>query len=215
MAHVMKHGVFPLTAGVLLVTVGIVSGITVGSSSRDLNERTAELKNLEMLVNMAKVKAHDIQQAATYKASGASAERVDNDIDLIRQLADRALTWNSHESYVQARDTVMRAYNLTDSDAFMTSFLPEAPVNRDAQGNEYPYIDAAKLNSSAGGVSVKLLSVDALDYSYMALVDVSAASSDGKGHASNVATIFVTVDGEGALHDLSGFASIDPPRSSR
>ncbi|SMG49713.1 hypothetical protein SAMN06295974_3885, partial [Plantibacter flavus] len=60
----------------------------------------------------------------------------------------------------------------------------------------------------------RVLSVDGLDYRYLVLVDVQAKSSDGLGTAVRVATIFLTVDGDGAISDVSGYASMSPARSS-
>ena len=146
--------------------------------------------------------------------SGADAGRVAEDTKTIGDLLGRALTWENNEEYTEARKSTMRVYSLADDSAFMTSFLPAAPVNRDSQGNEYSYIDSAGLNSSVGDFRVKVLSVDGVDYRYMALVDVRGKSSDGLGSAVNVATVFATIDGEGKLIDISGFASTTEPRTS-
>lgn len=215
MAGTMKKAIFPLTAGGILILVAIVSGATIAGQNVVLDSQKAELAEVTTQTDEARESIEQVQTAATFELSGASETRVASDTKIIEDLAERVLTWDSHASYVAARESTMRAYGLAEDAPFMQSFLPPAPVNRDAQGNEYPYIDAAKLNSQAGSTTVKLLSVDALEYSYMALVDVESKSSDGLGSASNVATIFVTVHGDGTVHDLAGFASTTPPTSTR
>ncbi len=125
-----------------------------------------------------------------------------------------ALDWDDNASYVEARAKTMRAYALTDTSPFMKAFLPPAPVNHDAKGNSYPFIDAAGLNSRAADTTVKLLSVDGLSYSYLALVDVQSSSSDERGTAVNTAALFVTIGGDGAVTKLSGYASTSTPLSS-
>lgn len=215
MAGTLKKAIFPLAAGAVLILVAIVSGATVAGQNSVLDAQKAELAEVTAAADEARESVEQVQTAATFELSGASEARVADDTEIIEDLAERVLTWDSHASYVEARDSTMRAYGLAEDAPFLQSFLPPAPVSRDAQGNEYPYIDAAKLNSRVGFTTVKLLSVDALEYSYMALVDVESKSSDRLGTASNVATIFVTVHGDGTVHDLAGFASTTPPTSTR
>lgn len=215
MAGSMRRVAFPLVAGVVLVAVAIVAGVTTAGHTSTLNAQKSELRATNAQVETARAAAEDIGRTTSLLESGANGERIASDTKIVKELAERVLTWDSHASYEEARASTMRAYALGEDSPFMKAFLPPAPVNRDEQGNEYPYIDAAKLNSRVAGTTVKLLSVDGLDYSYLALVDVQSTSSDGAGKASNVATIFVTIDGDAAVTDAAGFASTTPPISSR
>lgn len=215
MVGLMKRATFPLAAGVVLVTVSIISGVTGGAQAAATNAQQETLRSVTTQVEEARQKAERVQTDTALQLSGASDERVAADTEIAEGLAERVLTWDSHESYSAARSSTMRAYGLAETDPFMTGFLPAAPVTRDSQGNEYPYIDAAGLNSRVAGSTVKLLSVDALKYSYMALVNVESKSSDGLGSSTSIATIFLTIDGEGKVSGLSGFASTTPPVSTR
>ena len=210
----LKYGAFPLVAGAVLVVASVIGGITVSGQATTLEAQGTKLDSVTSKVNIARSKTGDLQTAASLKGPGANAARVAADSKTIRELATRALTWNSDATYRKARESTMRVYALAADSKFVTAFLPVAPVNRDSQGNEYPFIDAAGLNSQVGDVTVKLLSVDAVKYSYMALVDVQAKSSDGIGTAVNVATVFVTIDSDGTITKLTGFASTTPPLTS-
>ena len=214
MGSKLKYSVFPVVAGVVLVVVGAISGLTIAGQDTALVAQSAKLDSITSKVNIARSKTGDLQTAASLKGPGANAARVAADTKTIGELATRALTWNSDATYRKARESTMRMYALAADSQFVTAFLPTAPVNRDSQGNEYPFIDAAGLNSQVGDVTVKLLSVDAVKYSYMALVDVQAKSSDGIGTAVNVATVFVTIDSDGTITKLTGFASTTPPLTS-
>lgn len=214
MGSMTKNKVFPLVAGAILAVTSVVSGVTVYGQNEAMSAQQARLDDLTTQVQAAHSGTGALEKEVSLQASGANAERVAKDSVAIGELLNRALTWESNDEYTEARKSTMRVYDLAEDSVFMTSFLPAAPVNRDSQGNEYPYIDAAGLNSSVGDFQVKVLSVDAVSYRYMALVDVQAKSSDGLGTSVNVATVFVTVDGSGAMSDISGFASISQPRTS-
>jgi len=214
MAMTKKNWIFPAAAGALLVVTATVSGITAAGQAEILEAQDAQVASINAKTDDARAAAAAVDDEVALQGTGASAERVASDRDIVVEIAKRALTWDDDATYRDARASTMRSYGLTEDSTFMTSFLPDAPVNRDSQGNEYPYIDAAGLNSTVGDTVVKVLDVDGLDYSYLALVDVQASSSDGLATASSVATIFVTIDGDGAVSDLTGYASTSTPVTS-
>lgn len=214
MASTKKNAVFPAVAGALLIVIALVSAVTISNQNASLDAQKAQLSSITHKVDAARSATSKLETMSSLEPEGARASRVSSDTLVIDDLAKRTLSWNSNASYSKARASTMRMYGLSEDSSFMKTFLPPAPVNRDSQGNEYPYIDAAGLNSQVGDVTVKLLSVDTLDYSYMALVDVQSSSSDGLGTAVNVATLFVTIDGDGKVSKLSGYASTTPPVTS-
>lgn len=213
MAGTAKHSVFPIIAGSILALTAVIGGVTASGHHQQLDTQRATLAQLEAKTDAARGKTQQIQTEGSL-TDGARASRVEADTKVIADLADRALTWDSDATYRQARSSTMRIYGLNESSVFMQSFLPQAPVNTDSRGNIYPYIDAAGLNSQVGDTTVKLLGVDGTKYSYMALVDVQAQSSDKLGTAVNVATIFSTIDSDGKVSELTGYASTTQVRSS-
>lgn len=214
MSRTLKNNVIPLVAGAILIITGVVSGVTISSQNAALDAQQVTLDSLTAKVEAARSATGHLESTISLKDSGADASRVTADTAAIGDLLHRALTWDDNMTYTEARESTMRTYGLAEDSAFMTAFLPKAPVNLDSQGNEYPYIDAAGLNSQVGDFKVKVLSVDAVSYSYMVLVDVQAKSTDGLGASVNVATVFVTIDGDGALSAIRGFASTTPPLTS-
>lgn len=206
---------FPIIGAAVLSATLLTGQLLLATEEGKLEADEQTLESLQSEIRTAQAQTDAAAVDAASVLSGAQADRVKADTELIEDLADRALTWFDHESYVEARESTMRAYGLTPDSTFMTSFLPPAPVNLDSKGAEYPYIDAAGLNSRATSTHVRLLSVDGVDYSYMALIDVAASSSDGLGSASNVATVFLTIDSDGAITDLSGYAATSTPATSK
>lgn len=210
----MKNAVFPLISGAILVATAIVGGVTAANQSASLDVRKAQLNSLDSRIAQAQATTGRLESTSSAEVVGAQADRVKADTANIQDLVRRVFTWDSDATYREARASTMRITGLGEDSSFMTSFLPKAPVNVDKQGNQYPYIDAAGLNSQVADTTVKLLSADALNYSYLALVDVEAKSSDGLGTAGSVATILITIDGESKVTSLTGFASTTQPRVS-
>lgn len=210
----IQNRVFPLVAGAVLTVSVIVGGAVSAGHGQEEVAQQAELDGVVSQLERAQSAMREVANEGSVSGIGAEQARVSADTKTIGKLLERALTWDSNATYVEARESTMRTYGLAEDSPFMTAFLPPAPSNRDEQGNEYPYIDAAGLNSQVGDFKVKLLGLDGVDYSYMALVDVQAKSSDGLGTSVTVATVFVTIDGDAAPKAISGFASTSSPRTS-
>lgn len=206
--------IFPAIGAAALLGAIVAGTISTTPRQENLTALQAELDGLAASSATSLVATEDLEVERALSGTGADPSRVDADSDLIGDLLDTALTWDSDSSYREARESTMRIFELEEDSSFMSTFLPPAPVNIDAEGNEYPYIDAAGLNSHVAGADIDLLAVDGASYSYVALVSAQALSSDGRGAASGMASVFVTVDGDGMITELSGSASTSGVRSS-
>lgn len=214
MADFLKRNLFPVAALAIFVILGTIAAVTTSSNSAKLAEQEAELNTLVTQVREAQTVADTLTSDAARLLSGATSERLERDRVVIDELLERALTWGDNAEYTEARAATMRVHGLSEDSTFMTSFLPPSPFSVDSKGNQYPYIDAAGLNSTLGEVRPSLLRIDGLSYEYMVLADVRSDSSDGRGAAVNVATVFLTIDGEGGVSDLRGYAATSLPVTS-
>lgn len=214
MALTYKNTVGPVIAGLVLAATAVTGAMTLSGQNAELEQQRVEISDLRAEVAGAMADAALTEQAAAASALGADPHRVREDSKHIMALALDAFSWDSEAAYNDARAGVTRIYDIPEDSGFLTTFLPPAPETRDADGNRYSYIDAAGLNSSVGDVATRLLSVRGINYRYMTLVTVQSSSSDGMETAGNVATVFVTIDGDGAMSDVSGFAATERPRSS-
>ena len=214
MANILKRHLFPVVALVVFVILVVIAAVTTSGNSATLADQEAELDALVTQARQAQTVADMLTDDATRLLSGATSERLELDHATIEELLERALTWSDNAEYTEARAATKRVYDLADDSVFMTSFLPPAPFSVDSKGNQYPYIDAAGLNSKVGGFQPSVLRINGLSYEYMVLVDVRSDSSDGRGAAVNVATVFLTIDGEGGVSDLRGYAATSLPVTS-
>jgi len=96
----------------------------------------------------------------------------------------------------------------------MQSFFPPGPVSVDAYGKQYPYIDAAGLHSTVDAVTVSLVAVDGVNYSYLVLVSVAASSPDSSVTASRDSVLQVTIDADGRFTETQGWGSSFAARST-
>lgn len=214
MAGILKRNLFPVVALAIFAVLVAIAAVTTSGNSTKLAAQDAELDTLVAQVHDAQTVADTVTDDATRLLSGATSERLELDRVVIEELLERALTWGDNAEYTEARAATMRVYGLTEDSAFMTNFLPPAPFSVDSKGNQYPYIDAAGLNSKLGDFQSSVLRINGLSYEYMVLVDVRSDSSDGRGAAVNVATVFVTIDGEGGVTDIRGYAATSLPVTS-
>lgn len=206
MNAVKKNWFVALCAAVFIVTL-VIAGMYVSSQHDRIVAQETTMTELGKDVVKADENDNATRQKVSAKQNSADTERLARDTDTVNAMLNTALTWDSSATYTAARDTMGRKYKLGADSQFMKSFMPPAPVNKDASGKEYPYIDAAGLNSALSDSTVTLQWVQGTDYRYLVQAVVRADSSSGTASASHVAVFEVTVNGEGAITDIKAYAS--------
>lgn len=179
-------------------------------------ERGEELSQAQDEQESAQAELEAAQTQLRDDITGQDSERAAQDAASIRAMLNVAMTWDSHESYTQARETMVEQYGLAEDSDFMENYLPPAPVNIDREGNEYPYIDAAGLESSAGEFDHEVLWVSGTEYRYMIFAELTVTEEIGESSAtaSRPSVVFATVDSDGEITEIEGYASADELRSS-
>lgn len=196
--------------------MGIVYGAQEGTRASEASDRAAEVSSLESDIEQAQQDLEQAQRTAVDDAAGADLDRMNRDNSAISRLLGHVLTWDSHAEYVEGRQVMIDEYGLTGDSSFMQTFMPQAPVNVDSEGNEYPYIDAAGLNSSVGEVDTSLLWVSAGEHRYLVTAEQSSTASVGDftGTGSRTAVLLVIVDGNGDISEVEGYVSSGDERST-
>lgn len=189
--------------GVAAVTYGVV---TI-NQQLELDAQAQEIADLEAQMRAQVSGAKSDQQAVVDNALGTSAERVAEDTEAITEFLGLVTSWGSGKEYTEARESVMRRYGLDPRSQFMSTYFQEPVFNTDSSGNRYYVVDVEGLNSSLSSVDVKVLGVEGTKYRYMVLADISSSSNDGKASATRTSVIYLTVDGEQAVTEVSGYAS--------
>lgn len=196
-----------------LAVSGLSYGIVASAEGADEDRRAGQLQDLEQEYLQRQEQMREESQRAYDEILGTDYTRVSSDEELIRGLLTTALNWDSQSSYDAAREQVMADYEISEDSHFLQTFLPPAEPNTDSRGNEYSYINAAGLNSRLGDFNVEVLSVVQTDYRYLVSVSSESLSDDDMQAASNTSVVLMTIDGEGVISDVSGYAEdADFPR---
>lgn len=204
---------------VLLAVVFVVVATTYFVvSSNQGSEVVSQETEIQKLDTEVQSKTAQIQQAQTQaqdEALGTSNKRIDTDTAIIKDFMGTVSSWKSGVEYEAARSSVLRKYALDEKSQFMTVFFPETSYNTDSSGKRYYVIDTQGMNSTLGAVSVKPQGVVGTEYRYLVLADIRASSNDNKSSSSNTSAVYLTIDGEGKLSNVSAFASVSGDERSR
>ncbi|MEU8433320.1 hypothetical protein AB0F18_10450 [Streptomyces sp. NPDC029216] len=211
------------TAAVLAV-VATVGGVTWSSRHAALVEQEAQINDIEgQLAAVRKSRAEQVN-ADVMAALGVSRSRLSTDGERIKSLLSMVFTWDSGQSYEAARERLKRRFDLTENETFLKSFMPPSRFNEDSQGRRYYYIDTVGLNSAVGAdPDIEIIDAKAGVYTYAVLADVevtSDATSQNKASKASVtayrrALLFVTVDAQGKVSNLSGVPASGETRHSK
>lgn len=215
-----RRNALVMLVAAVFVLVTISAGVSWGSQHSRLSEQEAQIKSLQSEIKKAELKRAEHVSTGVMDSLGISQTRLLQDARTIQTLADVAFTWETGAEYEQARSDLKRQFDLTEDDVFLQEFMPPSRYNEDASGKRYYYIDTVGLNSSVSGdVDLEVLKVVADKYTYGVLVDISVTSdavSGGSGtiSAARKALLFVTVDAQGTISDLSGVPASGSTRQS-
>lgn len=222
------RGFWPRNMWVLLLLALFVAG-TIGfgavhsADQRAQDAQSARIVQLEAEIARAEHRDAASPDDAVRRTLGVDPARVASDSAEIQDLLRIATTWDSGEKYEAARESLKRKYKLTETDDFLTTFMPPSRFNVDSGGRRYYYIDALGLTSQLDSdVEVEVMSVRGTTYRYAVIAEVLASSSvtDAKGTqglvsaASRKTLVYVTTDSEGRVNELTGFPASGATRTS-
>ena len=197
----------PLILAAVFLASGIAYAVTVTAQHTTVAEQQREIADLDAQMQTKLAAAKTKQQSVVDNALGTNARRLTADTALIREFVSTTATWKNGAEYAAARESVMRRYKLATDSQFMRVYFQEPASNRDSSGKTFYAVDADGLNSNLSTVDVKVLGVSGTAYRYMVLADIASSSNDGKASATRTSVIYLTLDGEGAMSEVSGYAS--------
>lgn len=209
-----RRNAFPLSAAALLLVSGGSFAAARSAQEAALTDQEQRIAELQGSVAELEQAQEERENEVAGVVQGTDTARLDADEELIGDVLDTALTWETHAEYEDARSAMMTVYGLDEDSAFMTAFLPVAPMNVDREGNEYALIDLLGLDSRVNDFHSEVLSIQGTEYSYLVLVELRATSDDGQASADSTATVLLTTDGDGGVSDVEGYAATSPVRSA-
>lgn len=218
----IKRWVWPLLAITALVVVVITSSLVEQRNRDSLASQEIEIAHLDEQLTAQLTKTDEAASIAQARDVGAPDEdgdgviaRIKADEKVIRDLVTAMFTWDSHETYEAARTALVEDYGIPSDSQILTTLMPPGPVNIDGEGVEYPYIDAAGLDSAMADFTATPAFITRDEYSYVVLVTVVGSSTDGTTSASVTNLVDVTVDGSGDLTRIEAYATQMPIKSAQ
>lgn len=217
-----RNGWLVALAAVLAVLAAVTATSWAGHGA-ELEAQRTRIQGLEGELQQAQTKNSERVEEDVLSALGVSRGRLNRDSPILTDLVKTAFTWDSGESYEQARTEVKDRFGLTEEDPFLTSFMPPSRYSTDADGKRYYYIDAQGMNSAVkGDPSIDVVKVAAGDYRYAVVVTIDVTSdavernnaNKGQYSASRQALLLVTVDSAGHVSDVSGVPASGSTRHS-
>lgn len=201
-----------LVLAAVLAVVAIVVILTWHGQHRELADQQKQISGLSTQLSTLEQKKAEQVDEEVLKTMGVSRDRLTRDGETIDQFLDLAFTWDSGSTYQTARDALIDRYDLAEDSEFLTSFMPPSRFNEDSSGKRYYYIDTAGLNSTVGtDADIEVVDVKADEYTYAVRVDVTVSADGvdqtkkaGEVTADRRMLLFVTIDEQGDLSDLSG-----------
>lgn len=200
---------------VLLAATLLVLPVMQGGDDRDLVDQEQRIGDLRTRMAHAQAMQDQHHAESVREALGTDPARIRADTRTVRALARTALTWDSGDSYAQARESIQRRYALGPRSQLMTALLPAPAVNRDARGQSYDAVDAIGANCALKELDVAVIGVAGAESSYVAEAVVSVTSDLVKDSGTERSVLFkVTLDAAGEVTDASGYVAGSPTRES-
>lgn len=219
-----RRNALVLVLAVVLAIVVTVTGLTWVARSSTLDAQDQRIDELEGQLQAEELATSEQVEQNVLEALGVSTDRLAGDTVIIGRLVETAFTWDSGPAYEAARADLKEHYALPEDEPFLEQFMPPSRFNEDASGQRYYYIDTQGMNSTVTEEpDIEVVRVSAGEYTYAVLVDVSITSdavtqnnaNPSRVTAQRTMLLFLTVDAEGDVLDLSGAPSSGSTRHSR
>lgn len=196
---VKRNGILAVSVLAALI-VGLMAMSTSSGRAETLDEQEARILSLEQAVKLSKSeKNKDYAQVISQATGGIDSEHRAADEKVARDLFSTALTWDGMSAYAEAREEVMRAYDMDEDSDFMKSFMPgeiQGAMRTAPNGKTY-YAEGSDLNSRFSDLSTTITGVNGDVYSYWGLVTMRVQSDSGQTSTPMYATVtFDVVDGK-------------------
>lgn len=197
-----------LIAGGAILLSGVGVAATHSNHVADENTRSAaQVQQLQSQLASLETSTTNNQEVVSSEATGMSPARKRSDDETMKTIMGQALTWKSGEEYIAARKALIDRWHLDEGSQFLTVFMPgeEAGAWRtDSSGKTYFAYEGA--NSSLDSFTTSVTNVDGTKYTYFAVVGIKTTSSDGKATNTSYSTMSYTLDSDGSISNITGWA---------
>lgn len=203
---VVRFGALFVGTSVLMGGIGLAVSHHNTVSAADAAS-AAQVTQLQSQLNDLKTTTSKTQEEVSTEATGMSPARKRSDDEQMTDVMKQALTWSSGEQYINARQALIDRWKLDEGSQFLTVFMPgedEGAWRTDSAGKTWFAYEG--VNSALESFTSSVTDVNGTEYTYFAVVGVKTVSSDGKVSTVVYSTMSYTLDANGAISDITGWA---------
>lgn len=197
-----------LIAGGAILCGGIGVAAVHGNTVSGENARTeAYVQQLRSQLGSTQASTTTAQENVSTEATGMSPARKAKDDETVEAIMKQALTWSSGQQYIDARKALIDRWHLDENSQFLKVFMPGEDAGAwrtDSSGKTYFAYEGA--NSTLDSFTSAVTNINGTKYSYFAVVGIKTRSVDGKATSTSYSTMSYTVDSDGNVTDLIGWA---------
>ena len=198
MKDVLKKWIFVILAGVIAFGVITTGVMTSKQNDARLMEQTAKIQQLRGELVVKEAAAQKQREEASQVATGVNFDRKKKDDEIARTLFKAAFTWNSYQTYMDARTKVMSLGIPADS-PFLKTVLPAVENRVDPSGKSYNLIDTQGLTMAYSTMESRVSMVKVTDYSYFSLLETKTSSKQGEQLVTSYYAVSYTTDTNGKI----------------
>lgn len=191
------------------ITAGVIGAVTLSGVQRDRDAEQAQLDDVHQQTEAVWADSAEKSKRLREDSSGLVLDRVERDNNAIGSIMNTATTWDSSESYDEARSELLNEYKLDPKSQFMTEFIPEQKdCNTTAEGEKLCLIDLNDLDSQMVNFHSVVTKIGPTDYTYFGVVDVSTTARDGKSSVTYSTPVEYSTGLDGKVKNLRAYASL-------
>lgn len=193
----------------LTITAGIVGAVMLSGAQRDRDAAQAHLDDLHRQTEAVRAENTEKSKQLREDSSGLVLDRVERDNNTVGSIMGTATSWDSSESYDEARSELLNEHKIDPKSQFMTEFMPkQKDCNTTAEGEKLCLIDLNDLDSQMVNFHSVVTKIGPTDYTYFGVVDVSTSARDGKSSATYSTPVEYSTGLDGKVKNLRAYASL-------
>ncbi len=198
----VKKWIFVILAGVLAFGSVVGTYMTSSGNGAALAAQSVKINQLKNDLAVKEAVAQKNRDTVNQAVSGVDAQRKIKDDEAITNLLRTALTWDSYQSYMDARTKLMTGFGIKEDSDFLTKVMPAVPNKTDPSGKAFNVIDTQGLNSSFSSVETRISMIKVTDYSYFGIVAAHTKSNVASNNVDVYYAVSYTYDANGKLLSL-------------
>lgn len=193
----------PLFVGAVILTIGAGIFTYSGSGAASvLGTQQARIAELQNQISDAKSSYAKLVSDQVANSTGLESDRVSRDNGAVEPVLKQIFTWDSLDTYNNARSVAKEKFGLSDDNVFLVKAMPTVKVETDKDGKSTNAIEKKHLNMTYKNMSSTVSDISGAKYTYRTIVTVEGANSAGSTATSRVLVTYKT-DNNGTFSDFS------------